>query len=88
MNTEIEHQKHPLCRRRSSRCGTYTGRTEQHHLANKVAVVDDGAEALDYLYRRGKLQARRWQSSRGLAGQPHAEGQWAGSVKAIKADDI
>jgi len=28
------------------------------HLANNVAVVDDGAEALDYLFRRGKFKAR------------------------------
>ena len=31
---------------------------EEHHLANKVAVVRDGAEALDYLYRRGKFKTR------------------------------
>src|SRR5271156_6520847 len=31
---------------------------EGHHLANNVAVVDDGAEALDYLYRRGKFKTR------------------------------
>jgi CheY-like chemotaxis protein len=31
---------------------------EEHHLANKVAVVHDGAEALDYLYHRGKYKAR------------------------------
>ena len=31
---------------------------EEHHLANKVVVVDDGAEALDYLYRRGKFKTR------------------------------
>jgi len=29
-----------------------------YHLANNVAVVDDGAEALDYLYRRGKFKDR------------------------------
>ena len=28
------------------------------HLANEVVVVRDGAEALDYLYRRGKFQTR------------------------------
>jgi len=28
---------------------------EEHHLANAVIVVHDGAEALDYLYRRGKF---------------------------------
>ena len=31
---------------------------EEHHLANKVFVVRDGAEALDYLYHRGPFQAR------------------------------
>ena len=29
-----------------------------HNLANEVVVVNDGAEALDYLYRRGKFQSR------------------------------
>jgi CheY-like chemotaxis protein len=31
---------------------------EEHHLANEVIVVSDGAEALDYLYRRGKFASR------------------------------
>lgn len=31
---------------------------EGHHLADRVAVVRDGAEALDYLYRRGKHKMR------------------------------
>ena len=31
---------------------------EEYHLANKVFVVHDGAEALDYLYHRGKFQMR------------------------------
>ena len=31
---------------------------EEHHLANKVAIVHDGAEALDYLYHRGNFKAR------------------------------
>jgi CheY-like chemotaxis protein len=26
---------------------------EEHHLANRIAVVNDGAQALDYLYCRG-----------------------------------
>ena len=29
-----------------------------HHLANKVDVARDGAEALDYLYKRGAFAAR------------------------------
>lgn len=31
---------------------------EEYHLANAVDVVRDGAEALDYLFRRGKFQTR------------------------------
>ena len=31
---------------------------EEHNLANEVLVVNDGAEALDYLYCRGKFKMR------------------------------
>jgi len=31
---------------------------EEYNLANKVFVVHDGAEVLDYLYRRGKYKTR------------------------------
>ena len=31
---------------------------EEHHLANQVIVARDGAEALDYLYSRGKFADR------------------------------
>ncbi len=31
---------------------------DEHHLANEVVVVRDGAEALDYLYRRGSYATR------------------------------
>lgn len=31
---------------------------EQHHLANEIVVVRDGAEALDYLYTRGAYADR------------------------------
>jgi CheY-like chemotaxis protein len=30
----------------------------EHNLANEVIVVADGAEALDYIYRRGRFQSR------------------------------
>jgi CheY-like chemotaxis protein len=32
---------------------------EEYHLSNEVVVAADGAEALDYLYHRGKFQERR-----------------------------
>ena len=31
---------------------------DEHNLANEVVVVNDGAEALDYLYCRGKFKLR------------------------------
>ena len=31
---------------------------EEHHLANRVTVVTNGADALDYLYRRGIFESR------------------------------
>ena len=31
---------------------------DEHNLANEVVVVNDGAEALDYLYCRGKFKMR------------------------------
>jgi CheY-like chemotaxis protein len=32
---------------------------EENHFANRIAVVSDGEDALDYLYRRGKSEMRR-----------------------------
>ena len=34
------------------------GALEEHNLANRVVVVDNGAEALDYLYYRAKYKMR------------------------------
>lgn len=31
---------------------------DEHHLVNEVVTVNDGAEALDYVYRRGKYASR------------------------------
>jgi CheY-like chemotaxis protein len=31
---------------------------EQNHLAHRVAIVDNGADALHYLYQRGKFKKR------------------------------
>ena len=31
---------------------------EENHLANRVVVMENGEEALDYLYRRGKFKMR------------------------------
>ncbi len=31
---------------------------KEDHLANRVVVADDGEEALDYLYRRGRFKTR------------------------------
>ena len=31
---------------------------EEYHLSNEVVITADGAEALDYLYHRGKFQGR------------------------------
>ncbi len=55
---------------------------EEHHLANRVAVVDNGAEALDYLYRRGNFKMRAGRQSHcGATRQQDAEGQRAGGVE-------
>ncbi len=55
---------------------------EENHLANKVVVVNNGEEALDYLYRRGKFKMRATRQSHcRVARQQDAEGQRAGSVE-------
>jgi hypothetical protein len=60
MNTEILNIKKILLVEDDPRDVELTlAALEEHHLANKVAVVRDGAEALDYLYRRGNSKPAR-----------------------------
>jgi CheY-like chemotaxis protein len=59
MNTEMRNIKNILLVEDDLRDVELTlAALEEHHLANKVFVVHDGAEALDYLYHRGKFKAR------------------------------
>src|ERR1035441_9135122 len=59
MDTEIRNIKNILLVEDDPRDVELTlAALEEHHLANKVAVVGNGAEALDYLYRRGKFEMR------------------------------
>jgi CheY-like chemotaxis protein len=59
MDTDIRNIKKILLVEDDSRDVELTlAGLEENHLANKVAVVRDGAEALDYLYRRGKFKTR------------------------------
>src|ERR1700735_1392410 len=59
MNTEMRNIKNILLVEDDLRDVELTlAALEKHHLANKVFVVHDGAEALDYLYHRGKYKAR------------------------------
>jgi CheY-like chemotaxis protein len=59
MNTEIGNIKNILLVEDDPRDVELTlTALEEHNLANKVLVVHDGAEALDYLYRRGKFKTR------------------------------
>jgi CheY-like chemotaxis protein len=57
MDTEIGNIKNILLVEDDPRDVVLTlAALEEHHLANQVVVVNDGAEALDYLYRRGKFK--------------------------------
>jgi CheY-like chemotaxis protein len=59
MNTEDKNYKNILLVEDDLRDVELTlAALEEHNLANKVFVVNDGAEALDYLFRRGKFTAR------------------------------
>jgi CheY-like chemotaxis protein len=59
MNTEIRSIKKILLVEDDMRDVELTmAALEEHHLANKVEVVHDGAEALDYLFHRGNFKAR------------------------------
>jgi CheY-like chemotaxis protein len=59
MNTESRNIKNILLVEDDTRDVELTlNALEEHHLANKVFVVHDGAEALDYLDHRGKFTTR------------------------------
>ena len=59
MNTEFRSIKKILFVEDDPRDVEMTlGALEKYHLADRVVVVDNGAEALDYLYRRGKFEMR------------------------------
>jgi CheY-like chemotaxis protein len=59
METQIRNIKNILLVEDDSRDVELTlAALEEYNLANKVFVVHDGAEALDYLYHRGKFQMR------------------------------
>jgi CheY-like chemotaxis protein len=59
MDTEIKNFKDILLVEDDSRDVELTlTALEEHHLANRVAVACDGAEALDYLFYRGKFKMR------------------------------
>ena len=55
---------------------------KKHNLANRLFHVEDGAEALDFLFARGKYEGRR---DRDLTkscsfGSKAPQGQWIGSL--------
>jgi CheY-like chemotaxis protein len=59
MNTENQNIKTILLVEDDSRDVELTlAALAEHNLANKVKIAHDGAEALDYLYYRGKFQTR------------------------------
>ena len=58
MDTEVTNIKNILLVEDDPRDVELTLAALEDHLANKVAVVDNGAEALDYLYRRGEFKMR------------------------------
>ena len=59
MNIEIRNIKNILLVEDDPRDVELTlAALEEYHLANNVTVVHNGEEALDYLYHRGKFEAR------------------------------
>lgn len=62
---------------------------EEHNLANDVVVVRDGAEALDFLYSRGKFKARSGGNPAVVLldiKMPKVDGLEV--LRAIKSDDV
>jgi CheY-like chemotaxis protein len=65
------------------------GALEENHLANRVVVVENGEEALDYLHRRGKFKMRAGGNPIVVLldnKMPKVNGLEV--LKAIKADDL
>jgi CheY-like chemotaxis protein len=59
MNTEVRNIKSILLVEDDPQDAELTlAALDEHHLADKVAVVRDGEKALDYLYRRGEFKTR------------------------------
>jgi len=59
MDTEITNIKNILLVEDDPRDVELTlAALDEHNLTNKVFVVNDGAKALDYLYRRGEFKTR------------------------------
>ena len=58
MNTEVTHSKDILMVEDDPHDSELALAALEDHLANRVVVVNNGAEALDYLYRRGEFKKR------------------------------
>ena len=59
MDTDLKYMKNILLVEDDPQDAELTlAALEEHHLADKVAVVRDGEKVLDYLYRRGEFKTR------------------------------